>query len=93
MRIPSATYRVRFNPNVRFADAENFVPYLHALGISRLYSSPIDRFAVVHVQRNRIPAPSPLYVPLGAAVKQGAVSRNRTCSVYAISLRRALPRP
>jgi (1->4)-alpha-D-glucan 1-alpha-D-glucosylmutase len=40
MRVPSATYRIQFNLNFRFADAENLVPYLHQLGISHLYSSP-----------------------------------------------------
>ena len=40
MRIPSSTYRVQFNLNFRFADAEALVPYLHDLGISHLYASP-----------------------------------------------------
>lgn len=40
MRIPSATYRVQFNLNFRFADAEALVPYFHDLGISDLYASP-----------------------------------------------------
>jgi (1->4)-alpha-D-glucan 1-alpha-D-glucosylmutase len=40
MRIPTATYRVQFNLNFRFADAEALVPYLHDLGISDLYASP-----------------------------------------------------
>lgn len=40
MRIPSSTYRVQFNLNFRFADAEALVPYLHHLGISDLYASP-----------------------------------------------------
>jgi len=40
MRIPSATYRVQFNSNFRFADAEALVPYLHDLGITDLYASP-----------------------------------------------------
>ena len=40
MRVPSATYRIQFSLNFRFADAENLVPYLHQLGISHLYSSP-----------------------------------------------------
>lgn len=40
MRIPSATYRVQFNSNFRFADAETLVPYLHDLGITDLYASP-----------------------------------------------------
>lgn len=40
MRIPFSTYRVQFNLNFRFADAEALVPYLHDLGISDLYASP-----------------------------------------------------
>ncbi|HEV2314919.1 MAG TPA: malto-oligosyltrehalose synthase [Candidatus Acidoferrales bacterium] len=40
MRIPSATYRIQFNANFRFADAEELVPYLHDLGITDLYASP-----------------------------------------------------
>src|SRR5487761_275771 len=40
MRIPSATYRVQFNSNFRFADAEALIPYLHDLGITDLYASP-----------------------------------------------------
>jgi (1->4)-alpha-D-glucan 1-alpha-D-glucosylmutase len=40
MRIPDATYRVQFNLNFRFADAEALVPYLQQLGISHLYASP-----------------------------------------------------
>ena len=40
MRIPTATYRIQFNLNFRFADAEALVPYLHDLGISDLYASP-----------------------------------------------------
>ena len=40
MRIPSATYRIQFNVNFRFSDAEELVPYLHDLGITDLYASP-----------------------------------------------------
>lgn len=40
MRIPSATYRIQFNANFRFTDAEELVPYLHDLGITDLYASP-----------------------------------------------------
>ncbi|MCX5480584.1 malto-oligosyltrehalose synthase [Kaistia geumhonensis] len=36
-----ATYRVQFNDNFTFADAERLAPYLAALGISHLYASPI----------------------------------------------------
>lgn len=42
-RIPAATYRVQFHEGNRFADVCEAVPYLHALGISHLYSSPYLR--------------------------------------------------
>ena len=40
-RIPSATYRIQLNQNFRFADTLNILDYLHQLGISDLYLSPI----------------------------------------------------
>jgi len=43
MRVPSATYRVQFHLNFRFADAEKIVPYLHEMGITHLYASPWGR--------------------------------------------------
>lgn len=36
-----ATYRVQFNDDFTFADAERLVPYFAALGISHLYASPV----------------------------------------------------
>jgi (1->4)-alpha-D-glucan 1-alpha-D-glucosylmutase len=41
MRIPSASYRIQFNPSFGFRDAEAIVEYLHELGISDIYASPI----------------------------------------------------
>jgi (1->4)-alpha-D-glucan 1-alpha-D-glucosylmutase len=41
LRIPISTYRLQFNRRFRFKDAELLVPYLHRLGISDLYASPI----------------------------------------------------
>ena len=40
MSFPCVTYRIQFNLNFRFRDAEELVPYLHALGINHLYASP-----------------------------------------------------
>lgn len=40
MRIPRATYRLQFNGEFTFRDAEKLVPYFSALGISDLYASP-----------------------------------------------------
>jgi (1->4)-alpha-D-glucan 1-alpha-D-glucosylmutase len=40
-RLPSATYRLQFNAGFTFRDARDLVPYLHALGISDCYASPV----------------------------------------------------
>lgn len=37
----SATYRLQLTKDFRFKDAESLVPYLHRLGISHIYASPI----------------------------------------------------
>jgi hypothetical protein len=42
--LPCATYRIQFNLNFRSIDAEELVPYLHALGVTRVYASPRFRF-------------------------------------------------
>jgi (1->4)-alpha-D-glucan 1-alpha-D-glucosylmutase len=43
LRVPLATYRIQFNAQFTFADARAIVPYLHDLGITEIYSSPILR--------------------------------------------------
>jgi (1->4)-alpha-D-glucan 1-alpha-D-glucosylmutase len=40
-RVPAATYRLQFNRDFTFRDAQDLVPYLHELGISDCYASPI----------------------------------------------------
>jgi len=46
-KIPRATYRLQFNEHFRLADALALVPYLHELGISHIYASPLFK-AVPH---------------------------------------------
>jgi (1->4)-alpha-D-glucan 1-alpha-D-glucosylmutase len=41
VRIPVSTYRLQFNSGFRFEDARVLVPYLHALGITDVYASPL----------------------------------------------------
>ncbi len=41
MRIPTATYRLQFNPAFGFAAAQDIVEYLKNLGVSDIYASPI----------------------------------------------------
>lgn len=40
-RIPVATYRLQFNREFTFERARDLVPYLHALGVTDLYASPL----------------------------------------------------
>src|ERR1700691_176542 len=39
--IPGATYRLQFNSDFTFVNAETLVPYLSALGITHVYASPL----------------------------------------------------
>lgn len=41
MRIPSSTYRLQFNRLFRFSDALKIAGYLHDLGVTDIYASPI----------------------------------------------------
>src|ERR1700733_1884983 len=41
IRVPSSTYRIQLNPKFRFSDVRNILDYLHELGISDVYLSPI----------------------------------------------------
>jgi len=43
MKIPEATYRIQFCPSFTFADADQIIPYLHDLGITDVYASPVLR--------------------------------------------------
>ncbi|MBI3879629.1 MAG: malto-oligosyltrehalose synthase [Verrucomicrobia bacterium] len=40
-RIPRATYRLQLNTRFRLRDALALVPYLHELGVSHIYTSPL----------------------------------------------------
>jgi len=40
-RLPSSTYRIQLNQEFRFSDTLNILDYLHELGVSDLYLSPI----------------------------------------------------
>jgi (1->4)-alpha-D-glucan 1-alpha-D-glucosylmutase len=39
--VPLSTYRLQFNKEFQFRDAHRLVPYLHRLGVSHCYASPI----------------------------------------------------
>ena len=41
MQVPTATYRLQFSPSFGFQKAKSVIPYLHELGMSDIYASPI----------------------------------------------------
>jgi len=41
MNAPLATYRLQLQPSFGFADCQNVLPYLAALGVSHIYASPV----------------------------------------------------
>src|ERR1700744_5720367 len=43
MQIPSSTYRVQLNNHFTLHDLRGIIPYLHELGISAIYASPITK--------------------------------------------------
>ncbi|HYI78922.1 MAG TPA: malto-oligosyltrehalose synthase [Chryseolinea sp.] len=45
MNIPTSTYRLQFNKDFTFQDLLGIIDYLHALGISTIYASPILKSA------------------------------------------------
>jgi (1->4)-alpha-D-glucan 1-alpha-D-glucosylmutase len=40
-RIPISTYRLQFNQQLRFSDVTALIPYLHRLGVTDIYASPL----------------------------------------------------
>ena len=53
MRIPLSTYRLQFGSGFGFQQARELVPYLHQLGITDVYASPIFQAHSDSVQRLR----------------------------------------
>lgn len=41
LRVPTTTYRLQFHRDFKFAAAEALAPYLHELGITDIYASPL----------------------------------------------------
>ena len=67
MNVPTSTYRLQFSPSFGFKDAETLVPYLHALGISDIYASPIFRANKASTHGYDVTNPNELNPELGSA--------------------------
>jgi (1->4)-alpha-D-glucan 1-alpha-D-glucosylmutase len=69
LRIPVATYRLQFNRRFRFQDAQTLVPYLHQLGVSDLYASPIFKARLGSPHGYDVTDPSQLNPELGTEIE------------------------
>jgi (1->4)-alpha-D-glucan 1-alpha-D-glucosylmutase len=67
MRIPIATYRIQFTPEFGFAAARAIVPYLHELGITDIYASPISQARTGSLHGYDVVDPNNINPELGSA--------------------------
>ncbi len=67
MRVPVSTYRLQFNSNFRFADALEIVDYLHALGVTDLYASPLLKARIGSTHGYDVTDPTQLNPEIGTA--------------------------
>ena len=65
MNMPTATYRLQFNPAFGFKNAPPVISYLADLGISDLYTSPIFRAVKGSLHGYDVVAPNHLNPELG----------------------------
>lgn len=67
MRIPTATYRIQFNSEFTFQDAQKIVNYLAELGVSDLYASPIFQATTGSTHGYDVTNPTQLNPELGTS--------------------------
>jgi (1->4)-alpha-D-glucan 1-alpha-D-glucosylmutase len=75
MHIPVATYRIQFNPDFGFDDAQAIVPYLQELGVSHLYASPIFKARTGSTHGYDVIDPRQLNPELGTRAEFEALTR------------------
>ncbi len=71
--VPLSTYRVQFHKDNTFADMTAAVPYLHALGISHLYSSPYLKAAPGSTHGYNVVDPTQLNPEIGDETSHAAL--------------------
>lgn len=74
VRIPTATYRLQLTPNFGFRAAAEVVPYLHDLGVSDVYLSPILRARSGSTHGYDVADPTQLNPELGSEADFHALS-------------------
>jgi (1->4)-alpha-D-glucan 1-alpha-D-glucosylmutase len=74
-RVPAATYMLQFNRAFKFSAAEALVPYLHELGISEIYASPLFQAVRGSLHGYSVTNPMELNQELGSQKAFDALTR------------------
>ena len=77
MYVPTATYRLQFGPSFGFKGAEAIVPYLHDLGVSDIYASPIFKANKGSMHGYDVTNPNELNPELGSTEDFSALTARR----------------
>jgi (1->4)-alpha-D-glucan 1-alpha-D-glucosylmutase len=77
MYLPTATYRLQFGPSLGFKDAGAIVPYLHDLGVSDIYASPIFKANKGSTHGYDVTNPNELNPELGSVDDFSALTAKR----------------
>ena len=75
MNMPTATYRIQFNPAFGFKNAQPVISYLADLGISDLYASPIFKAVKGSTHGYDVVDPNQLNPELGGLPRPGGAGR------------------
>ena len=67
MRIPTATYRLQLHKDFGFAEVAQILDYLHALGISDIYASPIFKARTGSIHGYDVVDPNQINPELGSS--------------------------
>src|SRR5438552_17475963 len=76
MRIPTATYRLQLHTDFGFAQVREIVDYLHALGISDIYASPIFKARPGSLHGYDIVDPNLINPEIGSGDEFAALAEN-----------------
>jgi (1->4)-alpha-D-glucan 1-alpha-D-glucosylmutase len=71
--VPQSTYRMQLNRGFTFAQATAIVPYLHALGVSHLYTSPYLKAAAGSMHGYDVVDPTVLNPEIGTEAEHAAL--------------------
>jgi (1->4)-alpha-D-glucan 1-alpha-D-glucosylmutase len=76
MRVPTATYRLQLHKDFGFAQVREIVDYLHALGISDIYASPIFKARPGSLHGYDIVDPNLINPEIGSGEEFAALAEN-----------------